>query len=113
MKIIKDKISLSELKEMATEMFGNMVKAVVDINQGVMAVDAELHADEEAALLEKGSKQQDLWGINIYPEQSGDELIEFDSMINLRPAHNNKSRGVDDPTIQQQIRTIIAKLVIK
>ena len=55
MKIIKDKITIMELKEMSAKKFGNLVKAVVDIEKGIMAVDADLHADEEAALLEDGS----------------------------------------------------------
>lgn len=86
MKIITDKIAIGELKEMSEKMFGNLVKAVVDIKKGIMAVDAELHADEEAVLLENGSEQKNLWGINFYPEISGDDFIEFDSMINLRPS---------------------------
>jgi hypothetical protein len=76
-----------------------------------MAVDAELHADEEAYLLENGSEQKDLWGINLYPEISADDFIEFDSMINLRPAQGNRSRGVEDVKTQEKIRLIISKLV--
>jgi len=68
MKIIDTKISINKLKKMANKMFGNLVKAVVDIEKEVVAIDGELHSDEEALLLEKGSKQENLWGINIYPE---------------------------------------------
>ena len=71
-------------------------KAVVDVQGGVMAMGAELHADEEALLLEQGAGQADLWGINLYPDRANDELIEFDSMINVRPSQGNRSRGVDD-----------------
>lgn len=39
-------IPLSELAEMAADRFGDLVKAVVDIERGVMALDAEMHADE-------------------------------------------------------------------
>jgi hypothetical protein len=95
--IVKEKISITMLKEMAENMFGNLVKAVVDIEKEIMAVDAELHADQEALLLNKGSKQGNLWGINIYPDLPAQERIEFDSMINLRPSQNNRTRGVDDP----------------
>jgi len=113
MKIIKDKISVEELKEMSAGRFGNLVKVVVDIEKEVMAVDAELHADEEAALLENGSLQKNLWGINIYPELSGTDFIEFDSLINLRPSQGNRSRGVDSHEIQQKILEAINKLVKK
>jgi hypothetical protein len=113
MKIIKDTISISELREMAGKMFGSLVKAVVDIELGIMAVDGELHADLEAMLLENGSKQENLWGINIYPEMSGEDFVEFDSMINLRPAQGNRSRGVDDLERQKKILAITDKLIKK
>ncbi len=111
MKIITDKILIEELKEMADKMFGNLVKAVIDIEKEIMAVDAELHADEEALLLENGSAQKNLWGINIYPELIGDDFVEFDSMINLRPAQGNRSRGIDNIEVQKKILEIVNKLV--
>ena len=111
MKIIKEKISLDEIKLMAKEMFGNMVKAVVDVEQKIIAINAELHADEEALLIEQGSKQQNLWGINIYPEENDDNFIEFDSMINLRPSQGNNSRSVDNPEIRKEILIIVNELV--
>jgi hypothetical protein len=96
---------------MADKMFGDLVKAVVDVDKEIMVVDAELHADEEKKLLESGSKQEYLWGINLYPEESGEDFIEFDSMINLRPSWGNRSRGVDDPQTRIKIRNIVNNLV--
>ncbi len=113
MKIIKDKISINELMEMAERMFGNLVKAVVDIEKEIMAVDAELHSDEEGLLLENGSEQKNLWGINLYPELSNEDFIEFNSMINLRPSSGNRSSSVDNPQIREKIIKIINKLVEK
>lgn len=113
MKIVKDKITISELNEMSAKMFGNLVKAVVDIEKEIMSVDAELHADEESLLLENGSMQKNLWGINIYPKQEGEDFIEFDSMINLRPSQGNRSRGVADIAIQKKILEIVNKLIKK
>jgi len=113
MKIVKDSIHLNELNEMAINSFGELVKAVVDIEDEIMAVDAELHADEEALLIENGSKQKNLWGINLYPGSPGEDFIEFDSMINLRPSQGNRSRGVDDPQVRQRIKMIVDKLVKK
>jgi len=107
----KEKISHSQLKEMAAG-FGNLVKAVVDVRKGVMAVGGELHADEEAFLLEKESQQRNLWGINLYPELQGGEFIEFDSVINLRPMHGNRTRGVDDSQIRQKIIETVNKLIL-
>lgn len=113
MKIVKEQISIDELKEMANKMFGNLVKAVVDVEKGIMALDGELHADEEALLLENGSQQKNLWGINIYPELTGEDFIEFDSMINLRPSQGNRGRGVDDVNIQKEIIEIVNNLIQK
>lgn len=111
MKLIDKKISKTELASVAKERFGDMVKAAVDIELGIMVIGGELHADEEAMLLENGSKQENLWGINIYTEKPGNERIEFDSMINIRPRQNNRSRDVLDPKIREKITAIINNLV--
>ena len=112
MQIVKDKISLAELIDMSQKMFGGLVKAVVDIEQGIMAVDAELHVDLEELLLENGCQQGSLWGINIHPQKAGtQELIEFDSMINIRPAVGNRSRYVEDAGTRQKITLIVDQLV--
>jgi hypothetical protein len=109
-----DAITVEELSKMAKSMYGNLVKAVVDLKQQTMIVDAEMHADEEEYLLENGSKQNDLWGINLYPENYGSpDFIEFDSMINIRPRQNNMSRGVEDKDIKKQIIDLVVNKVKK
>jgi hypothetical protein len=113
MEIITDGVDLIRLREMAVRRFGDMVKAVVDVDQRIMAVDAELHADEEEALLERGSAQASLWGINLYPDVVGEGWIEFDSMINLRPSLGNRTRGVDDPGMRQRIVAVVSRLVTR
>jgi len=95
---------------MAENRFGDLVKAVVDIEEEIMVVDAELHADEEKVLIENGAKQENLWGINLYPDDAED-FIEFDSMINLRPSWGNRSRGVDDENIRNKIINIVNHLL--
>lgn len=87
-------MSLDELKEMAAATFGDMVKAVVDIERGIFAVDAELHSDLEAALLQDGSKQRNLWGINI-----------------VRPSQGNRSREVQDEGLRARILEIVNQRV--
>jgi len=111
MRIIEKRIPLIELTALARSGFGDMVKAVVDIERGVMAVAGELHADEEALLLESGSRPEDLWGINLYPDLVGPDRIEFDSMINIRPSRGNRTRGVDDPDVRSRILEIVGRLV--
>jgi len=110
-KIVTESSELNEFKQMAVATFGNMVKAVVDVNRELIAVDAELHSDLEALLLENGSKQKDLWGINIYPDFEGDEFIGFDSLINIRPSQSNISRGVENEEIRKKIIAIITKRI--
>ena len=111
MQIIESTIALLDLKAMAEEGFGDMVKAMVDVERGAMAVDGELHSDLEALLLENGSRQRDLWGINIYPGLDWPERIELDSLINLRPSQGKRTRGVDDPATRQRILSIVAGLL--
>ena len=108
-----EKISLEELKEMSKNMFGDLVKAVVDSERGIMVVDAAMHSDQEIFLLESGSLQHNLWGINIHPNTHEENWIEFDSMINLRPSFGNKSRGVEDIKTQAIIKNIVTRLVKK
>jgi len=91
----------------AEALFGNMVKGVVDVRRGTLALDAELHSDLEALLLENGSNQSDLWGINLYPDQTGEDFLEFDSLINVRPSQGNRSREVEDESLRLKIRNII------
>ena len=88
-----------------------MVKAVVDVRRGIMAIGGELQSDEEALLLGEGSEQRDLWGINLYPAKTPEDWIEFDSMINVRPSQGNRTRSVDDSTLRVQIRQVVASLV--
>lgn len=111
MQIIDKAIQKADLAKIATASFGNLVKAVVDIEKKIMVIDASLHADEEAKLLSLGSKQSNLWGINFYPELDGDDFVEFDSMINLRPGQGNMTRGVDDPEIRSKILSVTSSLI--
>lgn len=110
-RLIEKPISKADLKKISAERFGDMVKAVVDVAKGIMAIGGELHADEEAFLLERGSTQSDLWGINLYPDQELPALVKFDSMINIRPSQGNRSRNVEDQAMREKILAIVTKLV--
>jgi len=110
--IVREAVALSHLEELARGMFGSLVKAVVDVEQQIMAIGGELHADEEAMLLDLGSGQRALWGINLYPEQHGSAAwIEFDSMTNIRPGQGNRSRSVEDVATRERIAEIVDRLV--
>lgn len=110
--IITSPITISQLKEIAERRFGDMIKGVVDIEKNVIALGGDLHSDEEALLLQQGSKQENLWGINLYPDMKMPNMVEFDSMINIRPRQNNRSRGIENELTRNQILEII-KLLVK
>jgi hypothetical protein len=109
--IVRTSVTKAALTTMAEQQFGDMVKAVVDIDHGIMAIGGELHSDEEALLLEQGSLQRNLWGINLYPTRPASEWIEFDSMINVRPSGGNRSRSVERAEIREAVTGIVNRLV--
>ena len=111
MQILQKPLHRENLKQIALVIFGNMVKGVVDIDSGLLALDAELHSDLEALLLKNGSQQKNLWGINLYPENAADDFIEFDSLINVRPSQGNRSRGVEDVSTRWKIVNVVMKWV--
>ncbi len=111
MQILTEKISREQLKELASNTFVDMIKCVADVNRGLLAVDAELHADLESMLLEQGSEQEFLWGFNLYPDETGDDFIEFDSLINIRAWQGNRSRDVEDENVRKQIEELVSKFV--
>ena len=111
-RIVKDKVSRAELRSLAHEQYGDIIKVVVDIAQGIMGVGGELHVDIQSLLIEKEDSRGDTtWGINLYLDKTGDEFIEFDSMINLKPLLGNKTRNVESIEIQNKIREVINQLV--
>jgi len=111
MQILQQAISISELKEMAQNTFGDMIKCVADVKRGLLAVDADLHADLERLLLEDGSAQENLWGFNLWVEEEGEDFIEFDSLINIRSWQGNPSRSVEDPQVRGAIKSIVDKFI--
>ncbi len=111
MLILNSQLTKADLSELASKYFGDMVKGVVDIDRGLLAIDAELHADLESMLLEQGSQQESLWGINLYPEMDDEDFLEFDSLINIRPMQGNRSRGVEDEEIREKIKELVEKWI--
>jgi hypothetical protein len=106
MKLVETSITLGELRSMAEAGFGDLVKAVVDVQRGIMAVDAELHSDEEALLLEGGSVQVDLWGVNLYPDLPAADWLEFDSMINFYRGLELLDLTIADPRHRRRLKEL-------
>ena|SRR5215510_12977350 len=109
--LVEQAISRDQLKAAARPYYEEVVKAVVDVEKGIMAIGGELHADEESFLLQRNSKQENLWGINLFTELEFPDMVEFDSMINIRPAQNNRSRGVEDEAVRELILGIVKELI--
>ena len=112
MQILQEPITRIVLKELAQNTFGDMIKCVADISSGKLALDAELHADLERLLLEDGSQQEYLWGFNLYPDETGEDFIEFDSLINIRAWQGNPSRDVLDRDNREAIKDIVSRFII-
>lgn len=102
-RIIRDKISREELKELAKEFYVEMVKGVADIERGIIALGGEWHIDANEVLMQDGSEQQNLWGFNVYL----DKRIEYHSLINIRPLQNNRTLEVQDENIRKKMFDII------
>lgn len=111
MEILKSPVSKEYINTLAQNFYGDMIKAVVDVDNNVLAVDAELHSDLESLLIRNGSAQESLWGFNIYPQAVGEDFIEFDSLINIRPRQNNRSRDVEDCAIREKITNIVNNFI--
>lgn len=111
-KIVKESITREDLRTLAHEQYGDLIKAVVDVAQGIMGVGGELHVDIQSILIEQaGSKGDTTWGINLYLDKTDDDFIEFDSMVNLKPLLGNRTRGVEDEAVRTAIRNVVERLV--
>lgn len=112
MQIVSSSISKKDIAEKYLYRFKDMVKAVVDIENKILAIDAELHSDMEELLLKNGSKQENLWGINIYPEADKERFIEYTSLINIRPSQGNAYMDIKSNDLRVKIQKIVNGLII-
>ena len=113
MQILLHPITREDLKLIAKNTFGDMVKCVADVRRNLLAIDADLQADLERLLLEDGSNQEDLWGFNLWVEEEGEDFIEFDSLINIRAWQGNPSRDVLNQDIRDAIKKIVADNILE
>ena len=108
--VLDRRIEAAELRRLL-ERFEDMVKYVVDVESGRIAVGGEMHADAEQVLLEAGARQSSLWGANYYPGRGRDGCIEYTSLINIRPAAGNRSMELQDEALRERVRTITFELL--
>jgi len=109
--VVSEPIATAELRRLVERFFGDMVKLVVDVRRRLVAVGGELHADAEQLLLERGSRQQDLWGANYYPGLGPDQCLEFTALINIRPSQGNLGMEIADSELRRAIRELVFALV--
>lgn len=110
--ILTTPITRGQALEIGKPWYADMVKGVVDIEQGVIALGGEYHMDANVVLMTHGSAQDKVWGFNIYPDQHDASWIEFTSLINIRPAVGNRGMFVESEEIQKAMRAIIERLII-
>lgn len=110
-KVVEQNISIEELKKLAREFYISMIKGVVDIENEIVAFGGEFHMDANIVLLDKGSKQSNIWGFNLHFDKSRDSWIEYTSLINIRPAQNNRDIEVSDDNIRFKMKEIINSII--
>jgi hypothetical protein len=109
--ILTERIESGALRTLVERHFQDMVKFVVDVERRLIAIGGELHADQEAVLLDHGSRQGDLWGANYYPGRGVEGCLEFTSLINIRPAHGNRSMLIEDDALRERVRGVAHALI--
>ena len=105
--IVENQISVDELKRIAKEFYVTMIKGVVDLEEEVIAFGGEYHMDSNRVLLERGSKQSNVWGFNIELDRRRDSWIEYVSLINIKPQAGNRDMEVQDKAIRAKMKYII------
>ena len=110
-KIFSGRLTQNELESFLRRPFSNMIKFVVDVERKTIALGGQLHSDAEFLLLEAGSAQEDLWGGNLHFGKTQKPFVEFTSLINIRPSQGNTSLEVKDELLQDQMRSVLRKLL--
>lgn len=105
--IIRSRASQGQIQEML-DAVGGYIKLAVDIRRGILAGGGVLHADCESALLEDGSRQEEVWGADWNPAA---QQVTFESVINIRPRQGNPSLGIEDPAGRGRVTQIARELL--
>lgn len=101
--VITERASPQQMREML-EVLQTYIKLAVDVRGRVLAGGGALHADCEAALLEHGSQQADIWGADWIPASNE---IRFESVINVRPKQGNRSMTIADPALRSTMEAVV------
>ena len=109
--VVHEPVDRETLNALTKKWHHTLVKGVADIKTGLVALGGEWHIDANNKLIEEGSEQKNLWGFNIYPKEKGDEAIEYNSLINIRPLQGNRSMELTDEETRKAIRKVVALAV--
>ena len=109
--ILDHKISIEETKKMADSWYGTMIKGTLDIELGRVALGGDYHIESSEMLTASGSKFENVWGFNIRFEEDPDGVLEFDSMVNIKPNFGNRSRGINNEEVIKKATEIIYKFI--
>ena len=109
--ILDHKINIEEVKKLADFWYGTMIKGTVDIESGRVALGGDYHIESSEILTSSGSKFEDIWGFNIRFEENEDGVLEFDSMVNIKPNLGNRSRSINNQEIIKKVTEIIKKFI--
>ncbi len=110
-KILENQISMDEVKKFAENWYGSMIKGAVDIVDGRVALGGDYHIEDSELLTATGSKFENVWGFNIRFEENPDGVLEFDSMVNIKPNLGNRSRNIKDEEVIKKGTEIIHKYI--
>ena len=109
--IVRKPVDRETLDALANAWHHTLVKGVADIKTGLVALGGEWHMDANKRLIEEGSQQQNLWGFNLYQNEKGDAAIEYNSLINIRPAQGNRSMEITNEETKIAVRKVAALAV--
>lgn len=109
MRIVRAPLSPAEIRAFADDIFGDMIKVVVDVRRGWLIAGAVQHADGERQLLELGSQLEDVWGACVFPTRQDGAAVEYTSMINQDRAANRGHKAIQNPAIQAQVHAVIVQ----
>lgn len=104
--ILQTKLTEAQVRDML-EALGTYIKVAVDVERGLLAGGGEYHADCEEVLLENGSRQEDVWGADWYPDSRS---VAFGALINIRPRQGNASMEIRDPALRQRVEAIVRRV---
>ncbi len=109
-RVLTEPISLADIRHLAEETYSFMIKGAVDIATHRVAIGGDYHIESCEELVRGGSANEYVWGFNIVFNDGGYD-IEYDSLINIKPAKSNRSRLVEDENVRTAMRKTISSFV--